>query len=175
MAHNSRIAAMAAIVLVSMELASQSLGQDGSVAIKTFPQDIQFKGLTGAAQIAVLFGDPNKPGLYVMRVRYPKGLKVKPHSHPDGPRTTVVLSGTLYYAFGDRWDESKLEPLRAGTFFTEPANAPHYVWAKDDDVIIQLTSIGPTRVTPVPQPNQSAGSKVRPGACPSLSSKRRRR
>jgi hypothetical protein len=34
--------------------------------------------------------------------------------------------------------------------YAEPANAPHYVWAKDDDVIIQLTSIGPTRVTPVP-------------------------
>ena len=166
MAHNSRIAAMAAIVLVSMELASQSLGQDGIVAIKTFPQDIQFKGLAGAAQIAVLFGDPNKPGLYVMRVRYPKGLKVKPHSHPDGSRTTVVLSGTLYYAFGDRWDESKLEPLRAGTFFTEPANAPHYVWAKDDDVIIQLTSIGPTRVTPLPQPNQSAGTGPESGSSP---------
>ena len=161
-----RIVAAVAIVLVSVSLASQSLGRDGSEAIKTFPQDIQFKGLVGAAQTAVLFGDPNKPGLYVMRVRYPKGLKVKPHSHPDGPRTTVVLSGTLYYAFGDRWDESKLEPLRAGTFFTEPANAPHYVWAKDDDVIIQLTSIGPTRVTPVPQPNQSPATEPESGSSP---------
>jgi quercetin dioxygenase-like cupin family protein len=77
---------------------------------------------------------------------------VLPHWHPDEPRTIVVLSGTLYFGFGEHWDEGKLEPLPPGTFFIEPANATHYAWAKDEDVILQLTSIGPSGTTPVQPP-----------------------
>ena len=66
------------------------------------PQEIQFTGPPDQLQSAVVFGDPTKPGLYVQRFRFPPGLKVPPHWHPDEMRTVVVLSGTLYYAFGER-------------------------------------------------------------------------
>ena len=47
----------------------------------------------------------------------------------------MVLSGTLYFGSGEVWDESKLKAYPAGTFYTEPAGAPHFVWAKDGEVI----------------------------------------
>jgi hypothetical protein len=64
-----------------------------------------------------------------------------PHWHPDEWRTAVVLSGTLYFVVGEQWDESKLKPPRT----------PHYVWAKDGEVIIQTTRMGPTGTTMIAQ------------------------
>jgi hypothetical protein len=73
------------------------------------PSDIQYKGLSGAPQIATLYGDPAKPEFLVQRVKFPAGIKVMPHFHPDQPRTIAVLSGTFYLGLGDTWDESKLQ------------------------------------------------------------------
>ena len=58
---------------------------------------------------------------------------------PDEVRTAVVLSGTLYFGSGDKWDESKFKAYPAGTFYSEPSKAPHFTWAKDGEVIIQVT------------------------------------
>jgi len=113
------------------------------------PADIQYKGLPGAPQVATLYGDPTKPGIFVQRVKFPAGIKVMPHFHPDEPRTIAVLSGTLYFGLGDTWDESKFQAFPAGTFFTEAPRVSHYAWAKDGDVVVQLTSVGPTANIPV--------------------------
>ena len=59
--------------------------------------------------------------------------------------------GTLYFGVGEQWDESKLKGYPAGTFFSEPSKTPHYVWAKDGEVILQITGMGPTGTTPIPQ------------------------
>ena len=99
---------------------------------------------------AVLYGDPTKEGVYVTRVKIPAGFKVMPHWHPDAWRTAVVMSGTLYFGLGEQWDESKLKAYPAGTFFSEPSKAPHFVWAKDGDVFINITAMGPTGKTPIP-------------------------
>jgi quercetin dioxygenase-like cupin family protein len=96
-------------------------------------------------------GDPSQPGLYVDRIKFLPGMKVMPHWHPDTVRTVLVMSGTFYFAVGEQWDESKLKPYPAGTLYSEPAKTPHYAWAKDGEVILQVTAIGPTGNTPIPQ------------------------
>ena len=117
-----------------------------------FPTEIEFKApLSPGSQTAVLYGDPAKPGVYVQRTKFPAGTKVMPHWHPDEWRTAVVLSGTLYFGVGEQWDESKLKAYPTGTFYSEPPKTPHYVWAKDGEVIIQTTGMGPTGTTPIPQ------------------------
>jgi hypothetical protein len=63
----------------------------------------------------------------------------------------VVLSGTLYFGSGDKWDESKFKTYPAGTFYSEPSKAPHFTWAKDGEVIIQITGVGPSGKTFIPQ------------------------
>jgi quercetin dioxygenase-like cupin family protein len=117
-------------------------------AVVRLPPDIVFKGpLTGPPQTVVVYGDPSKPGLFVSRVRFSPGWKDQPHWHPDSARTVVVLSGTLYFGSGDTWDEAKMKAYPAGTFYSEPSKAPHFTWAKDGEVMIQITGIGPSGKT----------------------------
>jgi hypothetical protein len=44
-----------------------------------------------------------------------------------------------------------LTPYPAGTFFSELPNVPHFVSAKDGEVIFQATGIGPSALIPVQQ------------------------
>ena len=133
--------------LVLGTLSSPARADSDARPLTLLPGDIEFTGAGNELQTAVIFGDPAKPGVYVQRFRFPAGLKVMPHWHPDRMRTVVVLSGTLYYAFGEQWDEQKLNPLPAGSFFYEPSHVPHFAWAKDGEVILQLTAIGPSGTT----------------------------
>ena len=97
------LAAAACVLSVSMAHA-----QSADPSVIKLPQEIVFKGpLTGPPQTVVLFGDPTKPGVFVSRVKFSAGWKDPPHWHPDTVRTAVVLSGTLYFASGDKWDETK--------------------------------------------------------------------
>jgi hypothetical protein len=66
--------------------------QSGAVQLGgvKLPDDIQYKRLAGAPQIATLYGDPTKPEFFVQRVKFPAGIKVMPHFHPDQPRTIAV-------------------------------------------------------------------------------------
>ena len=81
-----------------------------------------------------------------MMVKIPNGTKLQPHFHPEN-RTVVVTSGTFYYGYGDSFDESKMNEMTTGTFFTEPSNQPHFAYAKTGDVILQVNGFGPTGST----------------------------
>jgi quercetin dioxygenase-like cupin family protein len=134
----------AALAFVLAAPFAQAFEQNAELGKIELPGEMIFKGLPGAPRFANIFGDPAKPGIYVQRVKISPGSKLLPHSHPDQPRTVAVLSGTLYFAFGETWDESKLQALPAGAFFTEPPDVAHFAWAKDGEVELQLTSVGPT-------------------------------
>src|ERR1700694_5263364 len=100
-------------MLAGFGLAIPAYAQSTETSVVKLPQDMEFKGpLTGAPQTAILYGDPTKPGVFVSRVKFSAGWKDPPHWHPDEVRTVVVLSGTLYFGSGDKWDESKFRPIR---------------------------------------------------------------
>jgi hypothetical protein len=126
--------------------------QSTDTSVLRLPQDIEFNGpVAGAPQTVVLYGDPTKPGLFVTRVKFSAGWKDMPHWHPDEVRTVVVLSDTFYFASGEKWDETKFKAYPVGTFYSEPSKSVHYIWAKDGEVIIQVTGIGPSGKTFVSQ------------------------
>jgi quercetin dioxygenase-like cupin family protein len=135
-----------AVVLCAALATASVRAQDAGVV--KLPKDIEFKGpLSGPPQTVVLYGDPTKPGLFVTRVKFSAGWKDQPHWHPEEVRTVAVLSGTFYFGRGETWDESKFRAYPAGTFYSEPPKAPHFTWAKDGDVVIQVTGIGPSGKT----------------------------
>ena len=70
---------------------------------------------------------------------------------PDEVRTVVVLSGTFLHGYGEQWDETKLKVHPPGTFFSEPSKSPHFAWARDGEVVLQITATGPTATTNVEQ------------------------
>src|SRR5262245_11590853 len=142
------LVALAFLVWSSIEAYAQS-----TESVVKLPDEVVFKSPVSPSglQTSVLYGDPTKPGVYVIRIKYAPGAKVMPHWHPDEVRTATVLSGTYYFAVGEQWDESKMRPYPVGTFLSEPARTPHYAWAKDSEVIVQFTGLGPTGITTIPQ------------------------
>lgn len=141
----------AMLVALFAGLPAAAFGQSAQPVVK-FPNELEFKApVSPGPQNVVLYGDPTKAGVYVQRTKFPPGTKVMPHWHPDEWRTAVVLSGTLYFGVGDQWDENKIKAYPAGTFYSEPPKTPHFAWAKDGEVIIQTTGMGPTGTTPIPQ------------------------
>jgi quercetin dioxygenase-like cupin family protein len=142
---SSRICLVLALVAgVAAGANTQAAGE----SVVKLPGDITFTApAIPGAPIAVLYGSPAKAGVFVMRVKFPAGYKVTPRWRPDEWRTAVVLSGTFYYGLGEQWDESKLVAYPPGTFFSHPSKHPHFAWAKDGEVIVQFTAMGPTKAT----------------------------
>jgi quercetin dioxygenase-like cupin family protein len=138
------------VVIWTVGAAGDSTAQMSGTSVVRFPNEIVYKGLPGTPQHVTLFGNPTNPGLYVDRIKFSAGTKVMPHWHPDPVRTVLVLSGTLYFAVGEVFDEANLTAYPAGTLYSEPPGTPHFAWAKDGEVILQVTAIGPTGNTPVP-------------------------
>lgn len=89
-----------------------------------------------------LVGDPAKPGRYTLRLKFPKGFTIAPHTHPDS-REVTIISGTFATGYGERFDADKLKILPAGSFYTEPANVPHYIEIKEE-VVLQVSGTGPS-------------------------------
>jgi hypothetical protein len=98
--------------------------------------------IPGAAS-AVMAGVPNKTGIYALFGKMSKGAIFPPHSHPDD-RITTVMHGVMYYAIGETFDEAAVKAYPAGSVVFTPAGTPHYMWAKDGDVIMQESGSGPT-------------------------------
>jgi hypothetical protein len=89
-----------------------------------------------------LIGDPAKAGPYTLRLKFPKGFRIAPHTHPDS-RDVTILSGVFATGYGQTFDSGKLKVLPAGSFYTEPANVPHYIEIKEDTVL-QVSGTGPS-------------------------------
>ena len=107
------------------------------------PDQLVWRPYAAGGMQASLLGDPDSAGTYVVRIRLPAGLRLAPHSHPDS-RIVQVLSGTMYFAYGDTGDTTKLRAFPAGSLWTEPAGIVHYAWAKDGEVVLQIVGTGPS-------------------------------
>jgi quercetin dioxygenase-like cupin family protein len=101
--------------------------------------------LPPGAKIAVLEGDPTKPGPFVFRVRVPDGYRIPPHTHPKPERVTVI-AGTFHLGMGEKFDATKGEAMVAGSYGTWPAGMKHYVWVKGETVV-QFHGEGPWTIT----------------------------
>lgn len=122
---------------------SHQPGEDRFLAIHA--EDIEFRPFPGfppAARLAVLVGDPAKPGPYVTRVKLPGGTKMLPHRHPED-RIYTVMSGVFYIGLGERFDESKLTAYPPGSVIVLPGGQAHFHWAKSGEYVTQITAIGP--------------------------------
>jgi len=120
------------------------------------PPPVFEKGMS----FTVVSGDPNKPGLYVVRAKVPAGYKIAPHWHPTDEHVTV-LSGSIALGMGDKFDKAKMKTLPAGSYALMPADMRHYAMAKTA-VTIQVHGQGPfalTYVNPADDPSKRAPKK----------------
>lgn len=94
------------------------------------------------AEVAVLHGVPNKPGLLVVRIKYPANYRLPPHKH-DVDFVVTVLSGTYYSGIGDRPDPAAFKALGPGGTVVEPAGVAHFAETRGEPVIVQATGVSP--------------------------------
>jgi hypothetical protein len=109
------------------------------------------------AKMAVVSGDPSKPGPFVIQLAMPDGYRLAPHFHPTD-ETVEVKQGTFLFAMGDTFDLAKTKPMNVGEKGSIPANMHHYATAKGATVVA-VTSTGPfalTYVNPADNPQKPA-------------------
>lgn len=124
---------------------AQSHQPDQAVFRSILPEDVDWKPFPAfppGARLAVLVGEPSKPGPYVIRVRMPPGGKMMSHRHPED-RIYTVMSGVFYIGLGDRFDGDKVEAFPPGSVVVLPGDTPHFHWAKSGEYVTQVMAIGP--------------------------------
>ena len=101
-------------------------------------------GLPPGAKMAVLDGDPTKPGSFTVRMQSPDGYKIAPHTHPTAEHITVI-SGSFHLGMGDKFDEAAGEEMGPGSFAVLPAGMTHFGWVTGDTVV-QIHGEGPFKI-----------------------------
>ena len=116
-------------------------------------------GLAGV-KTKVLCGDPSKAGFYTIILFVPAHTTIAAHSHRDDRMATVV-SGAWQFGYGTSFDEGALKTLPPGSVYSEPGGKNHFARTGDDDVLVEISGIGPTEtryVDPSNHPSAKHGN-----------------
>lgn len=136
-------------------LVSQSTGSravqnaklDPATLKYSLPSQIHWVDDAIGAKSAVLLGDPSKPGLYIILVKWTPHHMSHPHWHPND-RFITVLSGTWWVGTGNKFDPDRTVPMPAGTFVTHYGKQVHFDGAKDEEAVLEIVGEGPATATP---------------------------
>ena len=96
----------------------------------TLPDQYQWKpGLPDAPAQSVetvpVFGATDKPGLYVVLIKWHPGFMSAPHTYVSD-RLCFVISGTWWVNSGENFEPENTVPVPAGGFVRRVAHTPHY-------------------------------------------------
>lgn len=141
--------------LLSVALASALLlphahaEEETSPHIILLPDNLQWKKAPEAfppgAMLAPLTGDNTAVGPYTIRLKFPKGYKLPPHTQFQAAHLTII-SGQLFVGVGKNFDTSKGEVLSPGSFVLIPRKFPHFLEAREE-VVVQLHGTAPLTLT----------------------------
>jgi quercetin dioxygenase-like cupin family protein len=136
--------------LVGIPTLAQQVAPVADPALKPNPANIPFvleadipwTGNVGKLQQYKILGDPNKPGPYIVLMKWWPGAYSRPHLH-EKLRYITVISGTWWVSSSTHYDPTKTYPLPAGTLVRDEPNTVHWDGAKDGPVVLQITGDGP--------------------------------
>ena len=139
---------VAASVWAAMAAAQARVGADGSDFVRVTPDTVKWMDYSGdgaqfGIQQAYIYGDPTKPGLYIIRLRFPPGVMSTPHSHPE-TRIATVIKGTWWTGTGEKFDPAATVAVPTGGTMIHPAGKTHFDGAKNEETILEMMGIGPT-------------------------------
>lgn len=160
---SSLLAALPLALSDSAALASQI---DPTQTEVTLPDAIGWSGwINGfpphSGEIAPLYGDLNKPGPYLVLMKWYPGYMSAPHTYATD-RLSLVISGAWWVNSGGDFDPGSTVPVPAGGFVRRLARTPHYDGVKKDakePAIIGLFGIAPVQIELV-DPNKPAWRRL---------------
>lgn len=136
-----------ALIGIATPLASMQYPRpDPKVMSYTFPNKITWTVNHEGARVAVLYGNPAKPGWYVMLVKWEPHMMSPPHYHLHDQYITV-LKGTWWAGWGTQFNTKRVFPMPAGSYVVHYGHEPHYDGAKNGEVILEIVGEGPA--TPI--------------------------
>jgi len=103
---------------------------------------------TPGSWYAVLSGDPEKAGPFVILNKVLSGTFNRPHFH-DTARQVYVVDGTWWVGSGANRNISDSVAKREGSYVNQPADQVHWDGAKDEDVLLLIAGEGPATATVV--------------------------
>ena len=123
-------------------MTGSALAQDVAKRIKA--DDVAWRGhpFFKGVESAVLIGDPTKPEVVVQRLKFPPNFQIAPHTHPYAEVVTV-MSGSVGFGMGEKFDTAKGEIVKAGSVNVVPAKQSHFVWTGNEGGIVQIQFTGP--------------------------------
>ena len=112
------------------------------------PRDMKWgpapPGLPAGAQVAVLSGNPEREGMFTIRLRFPPGYRVMPHRHPSDELVTVI-QGQVGLGMGRTFSPRRARTVVTGGYSLMPANMNHYAFTRGG-AIVQVTAHGPFQI-----------------------------
>ncbi|HYN07012.1 MAG TPA: cupin domain-containing protein [Vicinamibacterales bacterium] len=133
--------------LAAVQASSSAQTPTGHVMVN--PADMKWgpapPGLPPGGQLAVMSGDPAKPGPFTIAVKFGDGYIVRPHWHPTA-EDIIVVSGALLVGMGDTYTEASMKALEVGGFGSMPAKTNHFVKAKGATTLM-ISGMGPFEIT----------------------------
>jgi quercetin dioxygenase-like cupin family protein len=127
--------------------ASQAADLNPAAITITMPDQLKWVSREDGNSTAVLFGDPNKPGMYGVLTKWSPGHMSRPHFHPND-RYIYVISGTWWVGTGPKFDPSMTKPLPPGSFVVHKGKEIHWDGAKDVECLLEIVGMGPATSTP---------------------------
>jgi hypothetical protein len=132
---------------LSIPAPARAAALDPKVLSFELPAQIPWKAHGDGAEQAIVAGDPDKPGLYVVLVKWLPHHMSHPHFHPNN-RFITVLSGTWWVGTGTKFDPDSTVAMPAGSFVTHYGKQVHYDGAKDEPAVLEIVGEGPATATP---------------------------
>jgi len=92
---------------------------------------------------ALISGNPGKPGVYVIRVRFPPHVMDRPHTHSQDRHVTVI-EGAWVAGTGPLFDPNSATPMPAGSYMFHPAGGVHWDGSNSNTAaVVQIIGMGP--------------------------------
>lgn len=126
-------------------LTPTALSFDQTQSMTTAGAGTGTSGVTGIKTV-LLYGDPAKPGPYVLEIRVPANTAIAAHTHRDD-RIATVISGIWHFGFGTNPATARVKALTAGGLYTEPGKLPHFAFTRDEPAVVRITGMGPSDTT----------------------------
>jgi hypothetical protein len=143
---------LAALPLALSGTAAQAGRINSSETHITLPDAIKWSGwINGfpphSGEMATLYGGLDKPGPYLVLMKWYPGYMSAPHTYATD-RLSLVLSGTWWVNSGADFDPDNTIPVPADGFVRRVARTPHYDGVRKDahePAVIGLFGIAPVQ------------------------------
>jgi quercetin dioxygenase-like cupin family protein len=138
-----------ALLLLSFALPLHPV-QASAQQILSPPAEAQWRPSTmlpAGTQVAVLAGDPTKPGPFAVRIKFPANFSIPAHWHPADEHI-IIVTGALTFGMGDKLDRSDPgnKTLSPGGFALLPALMHHFVFTGVQETTVVMYADGPLRI-----------------------------